>query len=57
MNIHAIEEIQDAAQERPPVLAVRFGRGRTGGDDLPGLSDPAGSPGGAGGGNCRWRYS
>ncbi len=31
MNIHAIEEIKDAAQERPPVLAVRFGRGRTGG--------------------------
>jgi hypothetical protein len=31
MNIHAIEKIKDAAQERPPVLAVRFGRGRTGG--------------------------
>ena len=31
MNIHAIEEIKDAAQERRPVLAVRFGRGRTGG--------------------------
>ena len=31
MNIHAIEEIKDAAQERLPVLAVRFGRGRTGG--------------------------
>ena len=31
MNIYAIEEIKDAAQERLPVLAVRFGRGRTGG--------------------------
>jgi hypothetical protein len=31
MNIHAIEEIKDAAQVRLPVLAVRFGRGRTGG--------------------------
>ena len=31
MNIHAIEEINDAPAERPPVLAIRFGRGRTGG--------------------------
>ena len=31
MNIHAIEEVTDVAEERGPVLAVRFGRGRTGG--------------------------
>src|SRR5208283_4851557 len=31
MNIHAIEEITDVAEDRRPVLAVRFGRGRTGG--------------------------
>ena len=31
MNIHAIEEINEAAAQRPPVLAIRFGRGRTGG--------------------------
>ena len=31
MNIHAIEEINDASAQRPPVLAIRFGRGRTGG--------------------------
>jgi hypothetical protein len=31
MNIHAIEEINDAGAERSPVLAIRFGRGRTGG--------------------------
>ena len=31
MNIHAIEEINDAPAQRPPVLAIRFGRGRTGG--------------------------
>ena len=31
MNIHAIEEINDARAQTPPVLAVRFGRGRTGG--------------------------
>ena len=31
MNIHAIEEINEAPAQRPPVLAIRFGRGRTGG--------------------------
>ena len=31
MNIHAIEEVKDADQESRPVLAIRFGRGRTGG--------------------------
>ena len=31
MNIHAIEEIKDAAGEGAPVLAIRLGRGRTGG--------------------------
>jgi hypothetical protein len=31
MNIHAIEEIKGTSKERLPVLAVRFGRGRTGG--------------------------
>ena len=31
MNVHAIEEIKDGARDRAPVLAVRFGRGRTGG--------------------------
>jgi len=31
MNVHAIEEVSDGARERAPVLAVRFGRGRTGG--------------------------
>jgi hypothetical protein len=31
MNIHAIEEIKDAAAGSPPVLAIRLGRGRTGG--------------------------
>ena len=56
MNIHAIEEIKDAAQERLPVLAVRFGRGRTGGTTvLDFLVQRA--PGGAVCGNRRWRYS
>ena len=31
MNIHAIEEVRDTDQESRPVLAIRFGRGRTGG--------------------------
>ena len=31
MNIHAIEEVDERAGERAPVLAIRFGRGRTGG--------------------------
>jgi hypothetical protein len=31
MNVHVIEEIKDGARDRAPVLAVRFGRGRTGG--------------------------
>ena len=31
MNIHAIEEIKDAAADSRPVLAIRLGRGRTGG--------------------------
>ena len=31
MNIHAIEEVKDADQDTRPVLAIRFGRGRTGG--------------------------
>ena len=31
MNIHAIEEVKDADQDSRPVLAIRFGRGRTGG--------------------------
>jgi hypothetical protein len=31
MNIHAIEEVRDVDQESRPVLAIRFGRGRTGG--------------------------
>jgi hypothetical protein len=31
MNIHAIEEVKDVDQESRPVLAIRFGRGRTGG--------------------------
>jgi hypothetical protein len=31
MNIHAIDEIKDVAADSRPVLAVRLGRGRTGG--------------------------
>ena len=31
MNIHAIEEIKDVAADSRPVLAIRLGRGRTGG--------------------------
>ena len=31
MNIHAIEEIKDTATGSRPVLAIRLGRGRTGG--------------------------
>jgi hypothetical protein len=31
MSIHAIEEIKDAAADSRPVLAIRLGRGRTGG--------------------------
>ena len=31
MNVRVIEEIKDGARDRAPVLAVRFGRGRTGG--------------------------
>ena len=31
MNIHAIEEVKDTVADSRPVLAVRLGRGRTGG--------------------------
>ena len=31
MNVHAIEEIKDGATDSRPVLAIRLGRGRTGG--------------------------
>ncbi len=31
MNIHAIEEVKDVAADSRPVLALRLGRGRTGG--------------------------
>ena len=31
MNIHAIDEVKDGAADSRPVLAIRFGRGRTGG--------------------------
>jgi hypothetical protein len=31
MNIHSFEEVTEPGSERAPVLAVRHGRGRTGG--------------------------
>ena len=31
MNIHAIEVVEDVAADSRPVLALRLGRGRTGG--------------------------
>jgi hypothetical protein len=34
MNIHAIEEIKDAPTDGRPVLAIRLGRGRTGGSTV-----------------------
>ena len=57
MNIHAIEEIKDAAQERLPVLAVRFGRGRTGGTTVLDFLIQRARGRSGWWGNRRWRYS